>query len=88
MLIENAHVALQQAKLNNQRIVRYENVFKQVEEQFRSNVFLAKEVKEAFDNNRIVPYFQAIYNNQSKAHKIIINALPEWQVQQGRIHCT
>ena len=66
MLIENAHVALQQAKLNNQRIVRYENVFKQVEEKFRSNVTLAKEVKEAFDNNRIVPYFQAVYNNQSK----------------------
>lgn len=66
LLIENAHIALQQAKLNNQLIVRYENVFKQVEEQFRSNVTLAKEVKEAFDNNRIVPYFQAVYNSQSK----------------------
>ncbi|WP_209327187.1 EAL domain-containing protein [Pseudoalteromonas sp. PA2MD11] len=85
LLIENAHIALQQAKLNNQRLIRYENVFKQVEEQFKSNVFLAKEVKEAFDNNRIVPYFQAIYNNQSKAVDHY-QCLARMVSSTGRIH--
>ena len=86
MLIENAHIALQQAKLNNQRIVRYENVFKQVEEQFRHNVTLAKEVREAFDNNRIVPYFQPIYNTELKqiSH---YESLARMATAQGRIHC-
>ncbi|MCP4587965.1 GGDEF domain-containing protein [Pseudoalteromonas sp.] len=85
MLIENAHVALQQAKLNNQRIVRYENIFKQVEEQFRNNVTLAKEVKEAFDNNRIVPYFQAVYDSQRK-HINHYQCLARMASATGRIH--
>jgi len=33
-----------------------------VKNQYQYNVSLAKEVQEAFDNNRIVPYFQAMFN--------------------------
>ncbi len=85
MLIENAHIALQQAKLNNQRIIRYENVFKQVEEQFRYNVKLAKKVKEAFDNNRIVPYFQPIYDTQTQ-QVTHYESLARMASAQGRIY--
>lgn len=85
MLIENAHIALQQSKFNNQRVVRYENVFKQVEERFRNNVTLAKEVKEAFDNNRIVPYFQAIYDTNTEQIEHY-QCLARLASAQGRIH--
>ncbi|WP_404341130.1 EAL domain-containing protein [Pseudoalteromonas mariniglutinosa] len=84
LIIENAHIALQQAKLSSQRLVHYDTVFKEVEQQFKLNVSLAKDVKEAFDNNRIVPYFQAIFNNKTK-QIVHYECLARMVTQQGKI---
>ncbi|MCK8095175.1 GGDEF domain-containing protein [Pseudoalteromonas sp. 1CM17D] len=61
-LIENAHIATLQAKHGRGKVVSYSKVMSDVKNQYQYNVSLAKEVQEAFDNNRIVPYFQAMFN--------------------------
>ncbi|KPZ58912.1 GGDEF domain-containing protein [Pseudoalteromonas sp. P1-7a] len=62
LLIENAHIATLQAKHGRGKIISYSKVMSDVKNQYQYNVSLAKEVQEAFDNNRIVPYFQAMFN--------------------------
>tara|TARA_Y100000782_G_scaffold34187_1_gene38191 strand:+ start:2142 stop:3734 length:1593 start_codon:yes stop_codon:yes gene_type:complete len=62
LLIENAHIATLQAKHGRGKVVSYSKVMSDVKNQYQYNVSLAKEVQEAFDNNRIVPYFQAMFN--------------------------
>ena len=60
LLLENAHIAALQAKEGRHSIVNYSKALHDVKTQYQYNVEMAKEVREAFDNNRIVPYFQPI----------------------------
>ncbi|KPH95476.1 diguanylate phosphodiesterase [Pseudoalteromonas porphyrae] len=69
MLLENAHIAALQAKQGRHTVVNYSKALHDVKSQYQYNVEMAKEVREAFENNRIVPYFQAIYD--STHNKII-----------------
>lgn len=65
MLLENAHIAALQAKQGRHTVVNYSSALHDVKNQYQYNVAMAKEVREAFENNRIVPYFQAIYNSET-----------------------
>jgi EAL domain-containing protein (putative c-di-GMP-specific phosphodiesterase class I)/GGDEF domain-containing protein len=67
MLLENAHIAALQAKQGRHTVVNYSSALHDVKNQYQYNVAMAKEVREAFENNRIVPYFQAIYDNETNA---------------------
>ncbi|MEL0633422.1 GGDEF domain-containing protein [Pseudoalteromonas carrageenovora] len=60
LLLENAHIAALQAKQGRHSIVNYSKALHDVKTQYQYNVEMAKEVREAFDNNRIVPHFQPI----------------------------
>ncbi|MBQ4833995.1 GGDEF domain-containing protein [Pseudoalteromonas sp. MMG010] len=60
MLLENAHIAALQAKQGRHSIINFSEALHDVKAQYQYNVEMAQEVREAFDNNRIVPYFQAI----------------------------
>ncbi|MBH0022231.1 GGDEF domain-containing protein [Pseudoalteromonas sp. SWXJ133] len=60
LLLENAHIAALQAKQGRHSVVNYSKALHDVKTQYQYNVEMAKEVREAFDNNRIVPYFQPI----------------------------
>ena len=60
LLLENAHIAALQAKQGRHTVVNYSKALHDVKVQYQYNVEMAKEVREAFDNNRIVPYFQPI----------------------------
>lgn len=62
MLLENAHIAALQAKQGRFNVVNYSIALHDVKNQYQYNVEMAKEVREAFENNRIVPYFQPVYN--------------------------
>ena len=65
MLLENAHIAALQAKQGRHTVVNYSSALHDVKNQYQYNVEMAKDVREAFENNRIVPYFQAIYNSET-----------------------
>ncbi|GAA58629.1 hypothetical protein P20652_0486 [Pseudoalteromonas sp. BSi20652] len=62
LLLENAHIAALQAKQGRHTVVNYSKALHDVKVQYQYNVEMAKEVREAFDNNRIVPYFQPIFD--------------------------
>lgn len=62
MLLENAHIAALQAKQGRFSVINYSNALHDVKNQYQYNVEMAKEVREAFDNNRVVAYFQPVYD--------------------------
>ncbi|KAA1155777.1 MULTISPECIES: bifunctional diguanylate cyclase/phosphodiesterase [Pseudoalteromonas] len=66
LLLENAHIAALQAKQGRHTVVNYSKALHDVKVQYQYNVEMAKEVREAFDNNRIVPYFQPIIDINTK----------------------
>ncbi|MBH0027831.1 GGDEF domain-containing protein [Pseudoalteromonas sp. SWN29] len=65
LLLENAHIAALQAKQGRHNVVNYSKALHDVKTQYQYNVEMAKEVREAFDNNRIVPYFQPIIDTNT-----------------------
>lgn len=65
MLLENAHIAALQAKQGRFNVINYSNALHDVKNQYQYNVEMAKEVREAFDNNRIIAYFQPVYDYSS-----------------------
>ncbi|MBZ2193145.1 GGDEF domain-containing protein [Pseudoalteromonas arctica] len=65
LLLENAHIAALQAKQGRHSVVNYSKALHDVKTQYQYNVEMAKEVREAFDNNRIVPYFQPIIDTNT-----------------------
>jgi diguanylate cyclase (GGDEF)-like protein len=67
-LIENATRALKQAKLQHKSLSIYTPLIGAKKEQ-ANNIQWYKEIKEALEEDRIVPYFQPIVDN--KSHKII-----------------
>lgn len=60
LLVENAHIAAAQAKQSRDCIVRYSDSMHKVKSQYLHNVKIAKEVREAFSNQLLVPYFQPV----------------------------
>lgn len=66
--IENATRALKQAKLQRKKLSIYTPLIGAKKEQ-ANNIQWYKEIKEALEEDRIVPYFQPIVDN--KSHKII-----------------
>ncbi|MDP3587556.1 MAG: GGDEF domain-containing protein [Sulfuricurvum sp.] len=67
-LIENATRALKQAKIDRTKLSVYTPLLGERKEQ-ANNIEWYKEIKEALEEERIVPYFQPIVDN--KSHKII-----------------
>jgi len=67
-LIENATRALKQAKLDRTKLSVYTPLLGERKEQ-SNNIEWYKEIKEALEEERIVPYFQPIVDN--KSHEII-----------------
>jgi EAL domain-containing protein (putative c-di-GMP-specific phosphodiesterase class I)/GGDEF domain-containing protein len=84
LLLENAHIAALQAKQGRHTIVNYSKALHDVKTQYQYNVEMANEVREAFDNNRIVPYFQPIFD--TKTNTIIqYECLARMVTAQGEI---
>jgi diguanylate cyclase (GGDEF)-like protein len=67
-LIENATRALKQAKLRREKISIYTPQIG-AKKEHANNIEWYKEIREALEDDRIVPYFQPIVDN--KTHKII-----------------
>ncbi|MDN3378280.1 MULTISPECIES: GGDEF domain-containing protein [unclassified Pseudoalteromonas] len=67
MLLENAHIAALQAKQGRFNVVNYSIALHDVKNQYQYNVEMAKDVREAFENNRIVPYFQPVYDYENNS---------------------
>lgn len=84
LLLENAHIAALQAKQSREHVVSYSKVMNDVKNQYQYNVSLAKEVQDAFDNNRIVPYFQAVFNTTTE-HVLHYECLARMVTENGEI---
>lgn len=63
-----ADIALREAKNSKVRFAIYDKSF-EIIKQYKNNLLWSKKIKDAVDNNRIVPYFQPIVDN--KTHKIV-----------------
>ncbi|WP_373035431.1 EAL domain-containing protein [Sulfurimonas sp.] len=63
-IIEKADIALKSAKKLQNSFLLYDKKLK-IEEQFKSNIEWVKKLKTAIENDKIVPFFQPIYDNSS-----------------------
>jgi c-di-GMP phosphodiesterase len=66
LLLKNAHIAALQAKQGNHHIVNYSEAVNDSKALYLYNLEIAHEVREAFDNKRVVPYFQAVIDNHTQ----------------------
>ena len=84
LLLENAHIAALQAKQGRHTVVNFSKALHDVKNQYQYNVTMAKEVREAFENNRVVPYFQPIIDTQSNTI-IQYECLARMITSQGKV---
>lgn len=63
-LLISADIALREAKNSKLRFAIYDKSFETLK-QYQNNLLWSKKIKNALDNNHIVPYFQAIVDNQN-----------------------
>jgi len=60
-----AHIALNEAKEQNKKIVFF-NENKYLEEKIKNNIEIVEKIRDAIEENRIVPFFQGIVDNKSR----------------------
>lgn len=66
LLYKNTEIALQKAKQSKQKIVLFEDsMVVDLDKNFINTKKITKELKEAIKQDRIVPYFQPIFNNKT-----------------------
>ncbi len=65
ILLSSANIALQLAKERKKHALIYDDSIR-VREDYEQNITWAKSLKEAIAENRIVPYFQPIVNNNTR----------------------
>ncbi len=78
-LLEKADIALQEAYRSNQPIVIYNSSF-EIEKKIDNNIQMIKKIKCAIKNDRIVPYFQPIYDNETgqiKSYESLVRLIDE-----------
>ncbi|EQB40443.1 diguanylate cyclase [Sulfurimonas hongkongensis] len=63
-ILEKADIALKSAKKQQESFLLYDENLN-IEEQYKDNIEWVKNLKIAIENDKIVPYFQAIYDNKS-----------------------
>ena len=67
LLLKNAHIALLQSRQGVQPIVNYSEAINDNKSLYLYNVEIAKEIREAFDAHRVVPYFQPVIDTNTNA---------------------
>ncbi|MCK8101932.1 GGDEF domain-containing protein [Pseudoalteromonas sp. 2CM36K] len=67
LLLKNAHIALLQSRQGVQPIVNYSEAINDAKSLYLYNVEIAKEICEAFDAHRVVPYFQPVIDTNTNA---------------------
>ncbi|MEM6984354.1 MAG: GGDEF domain-containing protein [Pseudomonadota bacterium] len=67
LLLKNAHIALLQSRQGVQPIVNYSESINDAKSLYLYNVEIAKEIREAFDAHRVVPYFQPVIDTNTNA---------------------
>lgn len=64
-LVENARIALEQAKCSREHVVFYSDSLSSIKNQYQHNLKIAKDVREAFEAKHVTPYFQPIVSADS-----------------------
>ena len=67
LLLKNAHIALLQSRQGDQPIVNYSEAINDAKSLYLYNVEIAKEIREAFNAHRVVPYFQPVIDTNTNA---------------------
>lgn len=60
-----AHIALKEAKERRAKVIFFDDC-KKLEEKTRNNIIIVNKIKSAIENDRIIPYFQGIVDNQTR----------------------
>lgn len=84
LLLKNAHIAALQAKQGNLSVVNYSEAINDSKSLYLYNLEIAKEVREAFEQKRVVPYFQAVIDIESK-QTLHYECTPRIVTSQGEI---
>lgn len=63
-ILEKSEMALEEAIRNKTGIVIMDDIIKDVYQNIGENIFWLKKIKEAIQYNRIIPYFQAIFDSR------------------------
>lgn len=66
LLLENAHIAVMQAKQSRATVVSFSDALYQVKNQYQYNIKMAKEVREAFTQDLLEPHFQSVVSIDGK----------------------
>ena len=83
--LEKADIALKKAKQHKKSYEIYEESDKSVEIQYQKNIEWIKRLKKSIDLERVIPYFQAIVNAQTKKPKGY-ECLMRIRGDEGEIH--
>jgi diguanylate cyclase (GGDEF)-like protein len=78
-ILEKADIALKSAKKLQDSFLLYDEKLK-IEEQYKENIEWVKKLKIAINNNKIVPFFQPIYDNKTDkiaSYECLIRLLDE-----------
>ncbi len=78
-LLEKADIALQEAYRAKKPIVVYNSTY-EIEKTIDNNIQMIKKIKCAIKNDRIVPYFQPIYDNKTgkiKSYESLVRLIEE-----------
>ncbi|AIY63779.1 EAL domain-containing protein [Pseudoalteromonas piratica] len=60
LLIENARIAVEQAKRSREHVVFYSDAMNALKSQYQHNIKIAKDVRDAFNNSQVQAFFQPI----------------------------
>ena len=78
-LFEKADIALQEAYKTKQPVVIYNSTY-EIEKKIDNNIQMIKKIKSAIEDDRIVPYFQPLYDNKTgkiKSYESLVRLIEE-----------
>jgi diguanylate cyclase (GGDEF)-like protein len=78
-LFEKADIALQEAYKTKQPVVIYNSTY-EIEQKIDNNIQMIKKIKNAIKDDRIVPYFQPLYDNKTgkiKSYESLVRLVEE-----------
>jgi diguanylate cyclase (GGDEF)-like protein len=82
--LNKADLALAKAQVNGRNFIAYSNVLNRNDE-IQNNLYWVEEIEKAIEENRVVPFFQPIYNKNNKIvkYEALIRIK---QLDRGKVH--
>jgi diguanylate cyclase (GGDEF)-like protein len=82
--LNRADLALAKAQANGRNFIAYSNMLNRNDE-IKNNLYWVEEIEKAIEENRVIPFFQPLYNEQNKIvkYEALIRIK---QIKKGKVH--